>query len=188
MRPSANRGPLNVVRRWTLWTILPCTLSFKDNVVEYSPDYCYPFTERFSCLYTCTTCTKGWFQHTVTTSVITSCMHPCLTKQARVLFHDSFQEYCGRFAWWYTLITGVRSHRKSHWGDKTVVRSSWLHNGISCAGKTTSVYWIKAQSVLSVKLRLMHNLCLFYILYADIEGKYIKGTLLWISEDVRLLE
>ena len=34
--------------------------------------------------------------------------------------------------------------RKSHCGDKTVVRSSYLHNGISYTGKTTSLYWIGA--------------------------------------------
>ena len=33
-------------------------------------------------------------------------------------------------------------YRKSHCGDKTVVRSSYLHNGISYTGKMTSFYWI----------------------------------------------
>ena len=32
-------------------------------------------------------------------------------------------------------------YRKSHCGDKTVVRSSYLHNGISYTGKMTSLYW-----------------------------------------------
>ena len=36
-------------------------------------------------------------------------------------------------------------YRKSHCGDKTVVRSSNLHNGISYTGKMTSLYWIRAQ-------------------------------------------
>ena len=36
-------------------------------------------------------------------------------------------------------------YRKSHCGDKTVVRSSYLHNGISYTGKKTSLYWIGAQ-------------------------------------------
>ena len=35
-------------------------------------------------------------------------------------------------------------YRKSHCGDKTVVRSSYLHNGISYTGKMTSFYWIRA--------------------------------------------
>ena len=36
-------------------------------------------------------------------------------------------------------------YRKSHSGDKTVVRSSYLHNGISYIGKMSSLYWIRAQ-------------------------------------------
>ena len=35
-------------------------------------------------------------------------------------------------------------YRKSHCGDKTVVRSSYLHNGISYTGKTTYSYCIRA--------------------------------------------
>ena len=35
-------------------------------------------------------------------------------------------------------------YRKSHCGDKMVVRSSYLHNGISYTGETTSLYWIRA--------------------------------------------
>ena len=36
-------------------------------------------------------------------------------------------------------------YRKSHCGDKTVAISSYLHNGVSYTGKTTSLYWIRAQ-------------------------------------------
>ena len=36
-------------------------------------------------------------------------------------------------------------YRKSHCGDKTVVSSSYLHNGISYTGKMASLYWIRAQ-------------------------------------------
>ena len=35
-------------------------------------------------------------------------------------------------------------YRKSHCGYKTVVRSSYLQNGISYTGKMTSLYWIGA--------------------------------------------
>ena len=38
--------------------------------------------------------------------------------------------------------------RKSHCGDKTVVRSSYLHNGISYTGKMSSLYWIRAVAVM----------------------------------------
>ena len=50
---------------------------------------------------------------------------------------------------WYTgprfNIKMVSSqYRKSHCGDKTILRPSYLHNGISYTGKTTSLYWIGA--------------------------------------------
>ena len=34
-------------------------------------------------------------------------------------------------------------NRKSHCGDKTIFRPSYLHNGISHTGKMTSLYWIR---------------------------------------------
>ena len=37
-------------------------------------------------------------------------------------------------------------YRKSHFGDKTVVRSSYLHNEISYTGKMASLYWISPQA------------------------------------------
>ena len=36
-------------------------------------------------------------------------------------------------------------YRKSHCGDKTIRRPSYLHNGISYTGKMTSLYWIRSQ-------------------------------------------
>ena len=35
-------------------------------------------------------------------------------------------------------------YRKPHCGDKTILRPSYLHNGISYTVKTTSLYWIRA--------------------------------------------
>ena len=35
-------------------------------------------------------------------------------------------------------------YRKSHCGDKTILRSSYLNNGISYTGKMISLYWIRA--------------------------------------------
>ena len=37
-------------------------------------------------------------------------------------------------------------YRKSHCGDKTIFRPSYLHSGISYTGKMTSLYWIRALS------------------------------------------
>ena len=48
-----------------------------------------------------------------------------------------------------TLISNITmssyQYRKSHYGDKTILRPSYLHNGISHTGKTTSLCWIGAQ-------------------------------------------
>ena len=41
-------------------------------------------------------------------------------------------------------------NRKSRFGDKTVVRSSYLHNGISYSGKTTSLYRVRALLLIDV--------------------------------------
>ena len=38
-------------------------------------------------------------------------------------------------------------YRKSNCGDKTILWPSYLHNGISYTGKTTSLYWIRPRRV-----------------------------------------
>ena len=42
---------------------------------------------------------------------------------------------------WFNIKMSSYQYRKSHCGDKTVARSSYLHNGISYTGKMTSLYW-----------------------------------------------
>ena len=46
---------------------------------------------------------------------------------------------------WFNIKMPSYQYRKSHCGDKTVVRSSYLHNGISYTGKMVSFYWISPQ-------------------------------------------
>ena len=46
---------------------------------------------------------------------------------------------------WFNIKMSSYRYRKSHCGDKTILRPSYLHNGISYTGKTTSLYWIGAQ-------------------------------------------
>ena len=48
-------------------------------------------------------------------------------------------------------------YRKSHCGDKTVVRSFYPHNGISYTGKMTSLYWVSPLHVVSNVSRLILN-------------------------------
>ena len=48
---------------------------------------------------------------------------------------------------WFNIKMSSYKYRKSHCGDKTILRPSYLHNGISYTGKKTSLYWIVAQWV-----------------------------------------
>ena len=45
---------------------------------------------------------------------------------------------------WFNIKTTSYQYRKSHCGDKTILRPSYLHNGISFTGKVSSLYWIRA--------------------------------------------
>ena len=43
---------------------------------------------------------------------------------------------------WFNIKMSSYQYRKSHCGDKTVARSSYLHSGISYTGKMTTLCWI----------------------------------------------
>ena len=59
-------------------------------------------------------------------------------------------------------------YRKSLCGDKTILRPSYLHNGISYTGKTTSLYWIGVQLFINDFTRsTCQSNGLFWILYTD---------------------
>ena len=45
---------------------------------------------------------------------------------------------------WFNIKVLFYQWTKCRCGDKTVLRSSYLHNGISCTGKMTSQYWTRA--------------------------------------------
>ena len=57
-------------------------------------------------------------------------------------------------------------YRKSHCGDKTVVRSSYLNSGISYTGEMTSLYWIRALVSICLTLTVFnssqHGICLCF--------------------------
>ena len=46
---------------------------------------------------------------------------------------------------WFNVKMSSYQYRKSHCEDKTAVRSSYLHNGISYGGKMSSLYWTNPQ-------------------------------------------
>ena len=47
---------------------------------------------------------------------------------------------------WFNIKMPSYQYRKSHCGDKTILRPSYLHNGISNTGKISSLYWIRVQA------------------------------------------
>ena len=46
---------------------------------------------------------------------------------------------------WFNIKMPSYRYRKFHCGDKTILRPSYLHNGIPYTGKMKSLYWIRAQ-------------------------------------------
>ena len=64
---------------------------------------------------------------------------------------------------WFNIKMSSYRYRKSHCGDKTVVRSSYHHNGISYTGKMTSLYWFIPQVfITNLKVRMFLSLDLLW--------------------------
>ena len=57
---------------------------------------------------------------------------------------------------WFNIKMTSYQYRKSHCGDKTILRPSYLHNGISYTGKMTSFYWISPQVFNNHSINLFH--------------------------------
>ena len=51
---------------------------------------------------------------------------------------------------WINIKMPSYQYRKFHCGDKTILRPSYLHNGICYTGKTTPLYWIGALVPVSI--------------------------------------
>ena len=52
---------------------------------------------------------------------------------------------------WFNIKMLSYQYRKTHCGDKTIVSSSYLHNGISFTGQKRSLYWTRAQIMFSIR-------------------------------------
>ena len=86
---------------------------------------------------------------------IYQCAHQSITLRAFLLLHICYQNYIKITLYsqclhrlpggWFNIKMLSYQYRKSHCGDKMILRPSYLHNGISYAGKMTSLYWISAQ-------------------------------------------
>ena len=71
-------------------------------------------------------------------------------------------------------------YRKLHCGDKTILRPSYLHNGISYTGKTTSLYWIRAQAdIWDVSLEKVKT---YVDGRRDYKGTWQKSSIVWDME------
>ena len=94
---------------------------------------------------------------------------------------------------WFNIKMSSYQYKKSHYGDKTVVRSSYLHNGISYTGKLSSLYWIRASARVNWKEKIQSKpffyfLCHLYewidqILCYQSIGINWKNILLWSKNE-----
>ena len=55
---------------------------------------------------------------------------------------------------WFNIKISSHQSMKSHCGDKLVVRSSYLHNGIPYTDKTTNAYWISPEILIHKKNKI----------------------------------
>ena len=74
-------------------------------------------------------------------------------------------------------------YRKSHCGDKTLVRSSYLHNGISYTGKMASLYWfsplksyvcIHLYTILIIFRKVLRPMPVYIYIYMLITGPVVN--------------
>ena len=75
---------------------------------------------------------------------------------------------------WFDIETSSCQYRKSHCGDKTVVRSSYLHDGISYIAKMVWFYWIRAQNAIPALLCFVVNWHLTTIFHYYFSGEPVK--------------
>ena len=66
-----------------------------------------------------------------------------------VYYLDQWQPSCINAFICFSIKMSSNQYRKSHCGDKRILRPSYLHNGISYTGKTASLYWIRPQVLFS---------------------------------------
>ena len=104
-------------------------------------------------------CEQNIFKNMCSTVVI-SVLCGCCTRLLFPMFvcssWSAWKCQCCSAGSWLNIKMLSYQDRKSHCGDKTVVRSSYLHNGISYTGKTASLYWISPLVVTHHVLSLHH--------------------------------
>ena len=95
---------------------------------------------------------------------------------------------------WFNIEMSSYQYRKSHCGDKTVVRSSYLHNGICYTVKMTSLHWnnpldaihLSGHLALSFFKNLGQHCCIFQQTFFHRQitllsnQQYIRGTHIYV--------
>ena len=80
---------------------------------------------------------------------------------------------------WINIKMPSYQYRKSHCGDKTTLRPSYLHNEISYTGKTTSLYWIGTLCIILVSMPWRHHVAIWTYLVSgkdlDCNRYFIAG-------------
>ena len=96
---------------------------------------------------------------------------------------------------WFNKNMSSYQHRKFHCGDKTVVRSSYLHNGISYTGKMVSFLWNQPPGY---RAKIWHYLWVSLAKASDTKSTsschsnhlqmfktiFGKGTRLWFNREI----
>ena len=78
-------------------------------------------------------------------TMTTNALAPCFIRPSAAIIFTM-----GDRGTWFNIKMSSYQYRKSHCGDKTVIRSSYIHNGISYTGKMLSLYWIRTQVLISM--------------------------------------
>ena len=83
----------------------------------------------------CVYCKCAWWIYDLRVNIITSILIPGPSFSWMVNFHTPMTIW--EAGCWFNKNMLSYPYRKSHCGDKTILRPSYLHNGISYTGKTT---------------------------------------------------
>ena len=118
------------------------------------------------------------------------CCVPCCGKMSlrfSVFIKRQFKMEVERSGPRFNIKTISYRYRKYHCRDKTILWPSYLHDGISYTGKTTSLYWIAAQIEMgSLDPNSQQQSCLSEklcrVIFGNIFVAYKASTELWIEE------
>ena len=93
---------------------------------------------------------EAFIQHQFNVYAV-ACCHNSTLHQSSCVTNTDIQRWLLGPGGSFSIKKSSYPHRKSHCGDKTILRSSYLHNGISYTGKTMYSYWNRARYLSSTQ-------------------------------------